>query len=43
MCLDPSEIIDFMALCNELNDFTGSQKHTTKYDVTVFTMVLGGS
>ena len=42
MFWDVSEIIDFIAIRNEINDFTGSQKHTKINYVTVFIMVLEG-
>ena len=42
MFLDPSEIIDFIPICNELNDFNGPQKHTTNNYVAVVTMLLEG-
>ena len=42
MFWDLSEIIDFIGICNEINDFTVSQNHTTINYVTVFIMVLEG-
>ena len=42
MFWDLFEIIDFIVIPNEINDFTGSPKHTKVCYVRVFMLVLEG-